>query len=88
MHERHPIGIAFPDTISDMQRAIARLRSRLGRGPRQLVVGTEDGAEACAWEAMRATYQEQAARGVPEAVRGLELIEQDRWPASGQPRNR
>jgi hypothetical protein len=36
---------------------------------------------------MRATYEEQAARGVPEAVRGLELIEQECWPTTGRPRD-
>jgi hypothetical protein len=42
--------------------------------------------EACSWEAMAAVYREQAARGEPEAIRGLALIEQDRWPSSGRPR--
>jgi hypothetical protein len=37
---------------------------------------------------MRAVYQEQADRGDADAVRGLELIEQDRWPSSGRPRGR
>ena len=32
--------------------------------------------------------REQAERGDPEAGRGLELIEQDRWPSSGRPRGR
>jgi hypothetical protein len=40
---------------------------------------------ACSWEAMRQVYIEQAARGIPEAIRGLELIEQGRWPRSGRP---
>ena len=40
----------------------------------------------CSWDALREVYEEQAARGVPEAVRGLELIQQDRWPTSGRPR--
>jgi hypothetical protein len=63
----------------------ARLRAMLRRSPRTVDAGGESGA-ACSWDAMRATYEEQAARGVPEAVRGLELIEQDRWPSSGRPR--
>jgi len=37
---------------------------------------------------MREVYQAQADRGVREAERGLRLIEQDRWPSSGQPRQR
>jgi hypothetical protein len=35
---------------------------------------------------MREVYRQQAERGDPEAIRGLELIEQDRWPSSGRPR--
>ena len=35
---------------------------------------------------MRAVYEEQAARGIPEAIRGLARIEQGRWPTSGRPR--
>jgi hypothetical protein len=45
-------------------------------------------AAACSWDVLRAVYEEQAARGVPEAIRGLALIEQDRWPSSGRPRQR
>jgi hypothetical protein len=42
---------------------------------------------ACSWDAMRLTYEEQAARGIPEAIEGLELIEQGRWPTSGRRRD-
>lgn len=68
-----------------MADVFARLRARLRRSTRTGDAGGESG-DACSWDAMRATYEEQAARGVPEAVRGLELIEQDRWPSSGRPR--
>jgi hypothetical protein len=37
---------------------------------------------------MRAVYEEQARRGDPEAIKGLQLIDQDCWPSSGQPRGR
>jgi len=33
---------------------------------------------------MAAVYRAQAARGDAEAIRGLELIEQGRWPGSGR----
>ena len=36
---------------------------------------------------MRKVYEEQAARGVPEAVRGLERIHEGRWPSSGRRRD-
>lgn len=70
-----------------MPDVLTRLRFRLRRSPGPTEAACETGA-ACSWEAMRATYEEQAARGVPEARRGLELIEQDRWPTSGRPRER
>ena len=68
-----------------MPAVLTRLRSRLRRPRDPSAAACEVGA-ACSWDAMRATYEEQAARGVPEAVRGLELIERDRWPTSGRPR--
>lgn len=70
-----------------MADVLARMRARLLRSPRSEETACESAA-ACSWDAMRTTYEEQAARGVPEAVRGLELIEQDRWPSSGRPRGR
>lgn len=36
-------------------------------------------------EALREVYEQQAARGIPEAIEGLALIEQGRWPSSGRP---
>jgi hypothetical protein len=68
-----------------MPDVLTRLRARLRRSPRSTAAACETSA-ACSWDVMRATYEEQAARGVPEAVHGLELIEQDRWPTSGRPR--
>jgi len=63
----------------------AGLRRRMLRRPRQ----PERLASAeCSWDTMREVYQAQADRGVREAERGLRLIEQDRWPSSGQPRQR
>lgn len=41
----------------------------------------------CSWDLLCQVYQEQADRGVPEAVRGLEYIEQGRWPTTGRPRH-
>jgi hypothetical protein len=76
----------YPDTIHLMHRVIARLGSALGRDSEPLEGTSEAEARACSWEAMRAVYQEQAARGEPEAIRGLERIEQGRWPTSGRPR--
>jgi len=75
----------IPDTIVAMHQAIARLRATLRREPERADPRSVD-AIACSWDSMRRTYEEQAARGVPEAIRGLELIEQDRWPSSGRPR--
>ncbi|MGD8485912.1 MAG: hypothetical protein PVG27_01240 [Chloroflexota bacterium] len=69
-----------------MPDVLARLRTRIRRAPRE-AAETRAGA-ACSWEAMRAVYEEQARRGVPEAKRGLERIEQGRWPTSGRPRER
>ena len=43
---------------------------------------------ACAWDVLRSTYEEQAARGIPQAIEGLERIEQGRWPSSGRRRER
>jgi hypothetical protein len=66
---------------------VSRLRALLRRPvPRPAATGRSDAA--CSWEALRAVYREQAGRGDPEAVRGLELMEQDRWPSSGRPRGR
>lgn len=69
-----------------MHTALTRLRTLLRR---QATTGAADGAvgAACSWDALRATYEEQAARGIPEAVRGLELIDQGRWPTSGRRRD-
>jgi hypothetical protein len=64
---------------------IARIRGALERATGR--AARNDGAgEACAWDALHATYREQAARGVPEAIAGLERIEQGRWPSSGRRR--
>jgi hypothetical protein len=69
-----------------MHTALTRLRTLLRR---PAATGAEDGdlGAACSWDMLRATYEEQAARGIPEAVRGLELIDQGRWPTSGRPRD-
>jgi hypothetical protein len=68
-----------------MPDAASRLRALLHRSARPK--GVAEGSEAsCSWEAMREVYRQQAERGDPEAIRGLELIEQDRWPSSGRPR--
>lgn len=69
-----------------MHTALTRLRVSLRRD-RVPAADQAGDATACSWEAMRATYQEQAARGIPEAMRGLELIEEGRWPTSGRPRD-
>jgi len=69
-----------------MHTALTRLRALLRRSTPP-PADVRDDAAACSWDAMRATYEEQAARGVPEAIAGLELIEQGRWPASGRPRD-
>jgi len=71
-----------------MHPALARLRSALRRGPRSVDEACDDEGTVCSWDAMRAVYEEQAARGEPEAIRGLELIERERWPSSGRPRER
>ncbi len=72
-----------------MDGIFARLGMVLGRhDPRSAATDHHDAPAACSWEAMREVYQEQAARGVPEAIAGLELIEQGRWPRSGRPRER
>jgi hypothetical protein len=63
---------------------VRMLLARLSRRP----TSSAAPGDACSWEAMRAVYQEQADRGDPDAVRGLELIEQGRWPSSGRPRGR
>jgi hypothetical protein len=68
-----------------MPDAASRLRALLHRPVRRAAVATGPAA-VCSWEAMRAVYREQAERGDPGAIRGLELIEQDRWPSSGRPR--
>ena len=75
----------MPDYHHSMHRVLPRLRARFGRSNATTDAPTQ--ADACAWDAMRATYEEQAARGVPEAVRGLELIREDRWPTSGRHRD-
>ena len=68
-----------------MHTALSRIRAALRRSDMPVEDARVSGA-ACSWDEMRATYEEQAARGVPEAVRGLELIEEGRWPTSGRPR--
>jgi len=65
----------------------SRLRAALGRRRSRSRTPLAD-ADACSWEAMRVVYQQQAARGDPDAIRGLMLIEQDRWPSDGRPRAR
>jgi len=70
-----------------MPAAVSRLRTLLRR-PAPKPVATKGSAEACSWDALRTVYREQAQKGDPEAIRGLELIEQDRWPSSGRPRGR
>jgi len=71
-----------PDTILAMHQAIARSRVKLNREPDRddLLCGD---AVAYSWDTMRGTYEEQWARGAPEAARGLKMIEQGRWPSSG-----
>jgi hypothetical protein len=68
-----------------MHTAIERLRTAWRQR-----IGRRDPARAeddhCAGDALCATYEEQAARGVPEAIHGLALIREGRWPGSGQPR--
>jgi len=68
-----------------MPDVLMRLRATFQRDPGAASVET---GRACSWDAMKAIYEAQAQRGVPEALRGLELIEQDRWPTSGRPRER
>jgi|GEM_PF-6838023 len=84
----HQPGAGNLDTIVTMNRIIARLRPLFDRGRRGTGAPCEEDADACSWDRMRAVCEEQAARGDPEAVRGLDLIEQDRWPSSGRPRAR
>ena len=36
-------------------------------------------------DALREIYEQQAARGIPEAIEGLALMDQGRWPSSGRP---
>lgn len=64
---------------------LAHLRSKLRRTPDRPDEACASGS-ACSWDALRTVYEEQAERGVPEAVAGLRLIEQDRWPTSGRSR--
>ncbi len=74
-------------TIPGMNLSMARFRTvNTPRMAKPSVLPVD--SEACSWDAMCRVYREQAARGVAEAVRGLELIEQDRWPSSGSPRRR
>lgn len=68
-----------------MLRSMARLR-RSASGVRPRSVPLEEDAEVCSWRVMREVYAAQAARGIPEAIRGLERIDQGRWPTSGRPR--
>ena len=69
-----------------MHTGLTRMRAFLRR-PKANAADAPTDTAACSWDAMRATYEEQAARGVPEAIRGLELIEQGRWPTSGRKRD-
>ena len=69
-----------------MHLALTRLRALL-RSSNQSDADVRHDAAACSWDQMRVTYEEQAARGVPEAIHGLQLIEQGRWPTSGRPRD-
>jgi hypothetical protein len=69
-----------------MHRTLTRLRARFRRPTSPPAQGTAQGA-ACSWDELRATYEEQAARGISEAIEGLERIEQGRWPTSGRPRD-
>ena len=63
-----------------------RTASLLSRG---LPAWTRERVFAAAYDDLLGEYltARAAARGVPEAVRGLELIEQGRWPTSGRPRD-
>ena len=83
-----PHGVRDLDTLCTMHQALTRLRVAFGRDPRRIDETCADESRACSWDAMRSVYEEQAARGVPEARRGLELIEQGRWPSSGRLRER
>jgi hypothetical protein len=69
-----------------MHSALTRLRVLLRR-PTTSDANEEAPGAACSWDAMRLTYEEQAARGIPEAIEGLELIKQGRWPTSGRRRD-
>jgi hypothetical protein len=70
--------------------ATPRLR---GRTIADLLGATLSGREVDAAEerasasiaAMRDVYEEQAARGIPEAIEGLAMLEQGRWPSTGRP---
>jgi hypothetical protein len=64
-----------------MHQAIARSRAKLNREPDRDDPLCDD-AVACSSDTMRRTYEVQWERGVPEAVRGLKMIEQGRWPSS------
>jgi hypothetical protein len=68
-----------------MEMAFGRLRALLRNPGRSRAAARQD-ETACSWSALRATYQEQAARGNPQAIEGLKLIEQGRWPSSGRRR--
>jgi hypothetical protein len=62
-------------TITEMMRS-----SRAG-----LVANDAEERASRSLDAMRQVYEEQAARGIPEAIEGLALIEQGLWPSSGRP---
>jgi hypothetical protein len=70
-----------------MDTALRRLRAFL-RTPGRSRPAVRQAEDACAWDVLRATYQEQASRGIPQAIEGLQRIEQGRWPSSGRRRQR
>jgi hypothetical protein len=67
---------------------LERVQRMLRRRPPDASTDDPSVGQACAWDAMRATYEEQAQRGVTQAIEGLERIRQDRWPTSGRVRRR
>lgn len=76
-----------PASIIAMHGIVARLRSLLARRSRSRVAMAVDvSPAACSGDAMHEVHRGQAARSVPEAIDGLRLIEQGRWPSSGRPR--
>ena len=84
-------GVRVPEPSSDSAEDLDVRWARVLVVPQAVVAGTVsvvagEGAGACSWDELRATYEEQAAPGVPEAACGLELMNDGRWPSDGSPR--